>query len=225
MIASDAVIVARWVSSTKQSASTTPVPAFHGCLHRATSSVVTEAVSRKEVRTIAGSSAGFLDANGSAALFSRPIDVAFDDNSGMLYMTDFYNHRIRVIHVASTVVTTLAGSGTKAFADGVGTSAKFANPSGIAVTSDGSHLFVADMFNNRIRMIATATASVTTVAGSNNSGYKDGMALEALFNQPSGIDVRSDGAVVYVVDTKVGITNPTLESHWNLSAFLEKQAP
>ena len=116
---------------------------------------LSQAVPRKEVRTIAGSSAGFLDANGSAALFSRPIDVAFDDNSGMLYMTDFYNHRIRVIHVASTVVTTLAGSGTKAFADGVGTSAKFANPSGIAVTSDGSHLFVADMFNNRIRMIAT----------------------------------------------------------------------
>ena len=50
-------------------------------------------------------------------------------------------------------VTTLAGSGSAAFADGTGTSASFDHPGGVATSPDGTRVFVADRTNNRIRMI------------------------------------------------------------------------
>ena len=51
----------------------------------------------------------------------------------------------------STVVTTLAGTGSSGSANGTGTSASFYNPWGI--TTDGTNLYVADNYNNQIRKI------------------------------------------------------------------------
>jgi DNA-binding beta-propeller fold protein YncE len=49
-------------------------------------------------------------------------------------------------------VTTLAGSGNQAYADGNGTAASFNYPQGVAVDSSGN-VYVADIYNNRIRKI------------------------------------------------------------------------
>ena len=51
----------------------------------------------------------------------------------------------------STVVTTLAGTGSSGSANGTGTSASFSYPSGI--TTDGTNLYVADEINYLIRQI------------------------------------------------------------------------
>ena len=51
----------------------------------------------------------------------------------------------------STVVTTLAGTGSSGSANGTGTSASFNLPHGI--TTDGTNLYVADMSNHLIRKI------------------------------------------------------------------------
>ena len=51
----------------------------------------------------------------------------------------------------STVVTTLAGTGSFGLANGTGTSASFNSPRG--VTTDGTNLYVADLFNHLIRKI------------------------------------------------------------------------
>ena len=53
------------------------------------------------------------------------------------------------------VVSTLAGSGTAAWADGLGTTARFNNPRGVAVASNGA-VIVADTLINMIRMISSA---------------------------------------------------------------------
>ena len=53
------------------------------------------------------------------------------------------------------VVSTLAGSGSAAFADGIGAAALFRIPRGIAVSLTGI-VFVADTDNHRIRMIASS---------------------------------------------------------------------
>jgi hypothetical protein len=50
------------------------------------------------------------------------------------------------------VVTTLAGSGSYAFADGTGAGASFGYPFGVAVDSSGN-VIVADYSNNRIRKV------------------------------------------------------------------------
>ena len=51
----------------------------------------------------------------------------------------------------STVVTTLAGTGSSGSANGTGTSASFYNPVGI--TTDGTNLYVADYSNDLIRQV------------------------------------------------------------------------
>ena len=56
------------------------------------------------------------------------------DSSGNVYMADGNNHCIRKITPAG-VVSTIAGSGTKGFADGSGAEAQFDHPTGVAVDS------------------------------------------------------------------------------------------
>ena len=52
------------------------------------------------------------------------------------------------------VVSTLAGSGTAAWADGLGTAANFYNPSGVSVDSNGA-VYVADQGNHQIRKVSS----------------------------------------------------------------------
>ena len=60
-----------------------------------------------------------------------------------------------MIDTSTGAVTTLAGSGTFAFADGTGTAASFNPPAGVAVSPDGMTVYVADFANNRIRQVTT----------------------------------------------------------------------
>jgi sugar lactone lactonase YvrE len=94
-------------------------------------------------------------------------------------------------------VTTLAGSVTAGFADGVGQAAQFRGPSGVAVDAVGT-LYVADRGNNRIRKI-TPAGVVTTLAGSDQSGFADGQGAAAAFAAPTGVAVSTSGTV-YVAD-------------------------
>jgi len=148
-----------------------------------------------EVTTLAGSgTAGFADGTGTAAQFNRPFGVAVD-GSGTVYVADYFNHRIRKI-TAAGVVSTLAGDGTAAFADGTGTAAQFNRPFGVVVDGTGT-VYVADQNNNRIRKI-TSLGVVSTLAGS-GFGFADGAGTAAQFSGPQGITVDALGAV-YVAD-------------------------
>jgi len=56
----------------------------------------------------------------------------------------------RRVEVATGAVTTLAGSSEEGDADGVGGAAQFSEPYSLAVSLDGSALFVGDCGNNKI---------------------------------------------------------------------------
>ena len=61
--------------------------------------------------------------------------------------------------VVSGVVSTMAGSGSGSYGDGVGTSAMFKYPQGVSVDSSGT-VYVGDIDNNRIRKISSSGNSL-----------------------------------------------------------------
>jgi sugar lactone lactonase YvrE len=149
------------------------------------------------VSTFAGSgNFGYADGIGTAAVFNIPHSIAID-GSGNFYVSERDNNRIRKI-TANATVTTLAGSGSAAFADGNGTSASFNQPYGMAVDSFGN-VYVADTNNNRIRKI-TPSGNVTTFAGSGTAGFADGSGVSANFSAPGGLAIDQSGNL-YVADT------------------------
>ncbi len=148
------------------------------------------------VSTLAGSgSAAFAEGTGVAASFNSPSHVCIGTD-GTIYVADSYNHRIRKVTPLG-VVTTLAGSGSNAFADGMGAAASFDRPRGVAVDSS-NNVFVADLNNNRIRKI-TSAGLVSTLAGNETGGWVDGTGSGASFYQPIGICINTDGNI-YVAD-------------------------
>jgi len=105
------------------------------------------------VTTLAGNS-GYIPTNGTGtnASFWNPMGVAV--RGGDVIVSDYQGELIRVINLTTTVVTTLAGSGTAAFADGTGTSAQFYWPTGVAVNPSSGVIIVGDNSNCRIRLIS-----------------------------------------------------------------------
>ena len=57
--------------------------------------------------------------------------------------------------VCAGMVSTLAGSGSSTWADGLGNAASFNGPAGVSVDSNGA-VYVADYNNNRIRMVSSS---------------------------------------------------------------------
>ncbi len=147
------------------------------------------------VTTLAGSAviAGSADGIGAMARFNYPGGVA-TDSAGNVYVADTFNNTIRTI-TAAGVVTTLAGSAVVAgSADGIGATARFNDPTGVA-TDGAGNIFVSDSGNDTIRKV-TPTGLVTTIAGqAGRSGFTPGI-LPAVLSSPSGIAVR--GGTLYV---------------------------
>lgn len=171
------------------------------------------------VTTLAGTPFS-MDAIGAAANFKMPSGVArVGDN---LYVTDSDNNTIRKITISTGEVSTFAGmAGSRGSTDGLGVSARFSYPNGVA--SDGTHLYVADTFNNAIRKIAIATGEVTTVAGSLHvNGYADGTGSAAQFRNPYGI--TTDGINLYVADTENHTLRKIAPSGGNLNTMTSANA-
>lgn len=148
------------------------------------------------VSTFAGSGVtGLANGVGTSASFNGP-GCTVMDASGNLYLGDFYNNVIRKV-TPSGVVSTFAGCGSAAFAEGNGTNAAFNWIHQIAFDLHGN-LLVADALNHRIRSI-TPAGQVSTIAGNGATACVDGSALYASFKEPTGVAVDARGTI-YVAD-------------------------
>ncbi|HVF22102.1 MAG TPA: hypothetical protein VM941_03465 [Pyrinomonadaceae bacterium] len=145
---------------------------------------------------LAGAAEGFVDDNGGSAAFNTPSGLAID-RDGNLYVADTGNNRIRKVSPEGHVQT-IAGDGTAGYADGPARQARFNGPIGVAVDTRGN-VFVADTYNDRIRMISP-DGNVSTIAGAGTPGYADGDRNTSLFDTPCGIIAANDGTLI-VADT------------------------
>jgi uncharacterized protein (TIGR03437 family) len=126
---------------------------------------------------------------------------------GTLYYSDDGNPnqgiaRIRKIDPKTNTVTTVAGSGTRAYGGdgGAATKATFITADGIALDSAGA-IYVADWGHDDIRKIS-ADGTIATYAGTGIAGYTGdgGVATAARFSNPTGLFIDGQNNI-FVADT------------------------
>ncbi|MBS0285244.1 MAG: gluconolaconase, partial [Proteobacteria bacterium] len=110
--------------------------------------------------------------------FDTPSGLALD-RAGNVCVADTGANTIRRIGPDGTV-TTIAGDGTSGYRDGTAAQARFNGPIGVAVDDKGN-VYVADSYNDRIRLI-TPDGQVRTLAGQDAPGFADGQGAGAAFD-------------------------------------------
>ena len=173
----------------------TPVATPHPTLEPVTSRFLY--VEGVTVSTLAGDGhRGYRDGPGTQARFNTLSGVAVD-NQGDIYVVEVLGNRVRRI-TPDGMVSTLAGTGVRGYADGPGSTALFNGPESLDV-DDRGNVYVADASNHCIRLIRT-DGMVSTLAGvGEEAGYRDGPAAQALFHYPTGVAVDEAGTV-FVAD-------------------------
>ena len=128
--------------------------------------------------------------------FDTPSGIALDKN-GDLIVADSGSHSIKKVKISTGETELIAGvEGEKGFSDGEANTALFNAPIGVAVSGD--KIFVADTYNDRIRLIENGV--VSTFAGS-EQGFTDADNGQiARFNTPCGLAMWNDGRIL-VADT------------------------
>jgi uncharacterized protein (TIGR03437 family) len=124
------------------------------------------------------------------------------DPSGVLYIADNNNQRVR--KVSAGVIVTVAGNGLAGFTgdNGPATSAQLSlnvDLPGVAADSAGN-LYIADTGNHRIRKVSGGV--ISTIAGNGTAGFAGdgGPAVSAELNFPTGLALDSSGNL-YIADT------------------------
>ena len=161
-----------------------------------------------KISTVAGNGAGAGGPYGgysgdggfaTSAELNNPMGVAVDD-SGNIYIADYYNNRIRKVSASTHHIQTVAGNGFGADTTGgfsgdslLADSAELFKPTGVAV-DDSGNIYIADSQNDRIRKVTVATGIINTIAG-NGSGAPtsggfsgdSGLATSGELYYPTGI--------------------------------------
>ena len=135
----------------------------------------------------------------TAAALNTPASVTFDA-IGNMYIADYFNNRIRKVNTAG-IITTIAGNGTHGFSGdgGQATAAELYSPSDVAFDAAGN-LYIADSYNNRIRIVNTS-GIISTIAGNGfgagtgSGGFSGdgGQATAAELALPFGIALDASG--------------------------------
>ena len=104
----------------------------------------------------------------TVAQLSTPSGVALD-GAGNLFIADTGSARVRRVDGVTGIITTVAGKDAFASDGGPATTAQLATPQGVALDCS-SNLFIADIWNARVRRVDAVTGIITTVAGGGYGG-------------------------------------------------------
>ena len=151
------------------------------------------------ISTAAGSTtslgSGGFDGNGHTALasiFLVPTGLS-SDLAGNLLIVDAGNNQVRKLDSTTQIVTAFGGGYTGD--GGAGTAATLNSPYGIASDSL-KNIYVADMYNNRVRVVSAA-GTITTFAGTGVTGSSGdgGPAVAATLSLPTAVAADQNGNI------------------------------
>jgi sugar lactone lactonase YvrE len=176
------------------------------------------------ITTIAGSGDETFNGDGQLAKLaslSQPRAVVLD-SSGNLFIADTQHHRVRVVNLGQApavlypdsptplvvdpgYIATVAGTGVAGDAGDAGPAraAQLSLPSSVAFDSRGD-LYIADLYNQRVRVVNAANGTITTIAGTGEPGVTGdgGPASSAPLSWPSGVALDS-GDNLYIGQQRV----------------------
>lgn len=144
-----------------------------------------------------GSSAG-------QTVIGRP--YVMEQYGSKIYLAE--NNKIISIDKNTGASTHIIGNSVDNYKESTGEDARFSTIQGMAISKNGNWLYVADRFNNRIRLVNIPTRTSFWISGVGQvnttgptNGYKEGPANTAKFNNPSDVVRSPDGLYLYVSDT------------------------
>jgi|GEM_PF-548876 len=178
--------------------------------------------------------AGSLNGQGTAATLASPQGLLLDA-SGNLYISELGNNDIRKADTSLNVTNFVGSAAQVGSTDGaLGTGSMAINPALSAnktmagmVQDSAGNLYVADVYNNAIRMISPAgvLSTIAGTAGLSTAGSLDGTGAAASFNQPNGLAIDGSGNL-YVVDTNNStirvVAWDSTNKVWNVSTIAGK---
>ncbi len=150
------------------------------------------------IDTYAGTGVDGYAGDGGQALraaFYFPTDVTVEPATGLVYICDFNNHRIRRID-ADGKVSTVAGTGVLGDTEGPALSAELHHPSSIAFHPITGDLYISGWHVHRIIRLVKATDTIEHYAGSGapGNGGDEGPVTAATFDYPSCATFTAAGA-------------------------------
>lgn len=156
------------------------------------------------ITTVAGNGTAGFGGDGAAATSAQLNSVygmAVDD-TGNLYIADYLNNRIRRVRASDGIIETVAGNGASGYSGdgGAAVSAQLDHPTGVALNSSGTILYISDDFNSAIRKVDLYTGIISTIGGTPTvwgiSG-DGGPATNAKLNRPTSIWTDGTGNVYF----------------------------
>ncbi len=158
------------------------------------------------VRTLAGTGAQWMQGEPTSGgaldvAISSPWDVAWFDGAVIIAMAGV--HRIDRLDLDTGTVEPYAGTTNEGRVDGELPSAWFAQTSGLATSSDGDTLWLADSETSALRRIRNGLVTTEVGAGLFDFGHRDGAAEQAMLQHPLGVCELPDGSVA-IADTYNG---------------------
>ncbi len=160
-----------------------------------------------EVSTVAGSGRqwrGAVDFDPHPADevdLSSPWDVAWYQGRVIVAMAGI--HQLWWFDPVQGTAGVYAGTTVEALRDGALDQVWMAQPSGLAVSPDGTTLWVADSESSALRFVRDGLMHTAVGQGLFDFGHMDGPAEQALFQHPLGVCALADGSVL-VADTYNG---------------------
>ena len=133
---------------------------------------------------------------GSGEFGQSPLSGIVIDNSGTIFLTDYFNNTIRKIS-STGFVTTVVG-GFLGYLDAQGSSARLRTPTGLSIDSTGN-FYVSEEYNWTVRKVSSSFTTTTIAGKPLIRGSKDGIKGVASFNLPTSVAADAAGDL-YVAD-------------------------